>query len=254
MSQIKKEPINTITNKTFVMFSQEERDNIMKDYNEITKGDKEYSTYSLLKLANATQGMYLISGIDQEENLSEDELKKILCNTIKKSYSNGDDPIVHEDSMTAWGNRAVELFGLEIGDIIKMKAGDKIKVCIMDRNVGDYMIGTNVGTKYDPTKEGMEYGTYIHKEGLSGIMTFEQSGRREFTWEINNKPYGGLFWDVIDSKTNIYELDPKTKIGWRGPAITQTNAKKYMPKTVTHYGTWWNDYLVWRYTDFLNMK
>jgi hypothetical protein len=125
----------------------------------------------------------------------------------------------------------------------------------MDRNVGDYMNGAKAGTKYDPTKKGLSYATYIHGEDLSGILIFKGMDVVHpcFTWEINETPYGGTFWNVTNC-SSISKLNPRTKVGWRGPAITLENAQKHLPKTVTHYDTWWDDYMVWRYMDFLNMK
>ena len=77
-----------------------------------------------------------------------------------------------------------------------------------------------------------------------------------FQWEINSVSLGGPFWCPIDcakNKTDIKKLNPKIKVGWRGPAIKLSDAKK-LPKYVVHYDTWWDDYLPWRTHDFLKIK
>ncbi len=74
-----------------------------------------------------------------------------------------------------------------------------------------------------------------------------------FQWEINQKRLNGLFWGPIPDDLNWKELDPNTKIGWRGPAIKKSNAKN-LPQKVNHYDTWWDDYMSFRTHDFLNIK
>lgn len=49
----------------------------------------------------------------------------------------------------------------------------------------------------------------------------------------------------------IKDLNPKIKVGWRGPAIKLSDAKKYLPNHVVHYDTWWDDYLPYRQHDLL---
>lgn len=178
-----------------------------------------------------------------------------MFETIKDCYENKQHPIVHDDSLTYWGNLAVENYGLEIKDIMKMKPGEKIKVILFDRNVGDYMHETKIGTVYDPTKKGLQTATYIHGQNLTGILIFDGINvvHPAFTWEINGTPYGKSFWCPLSCEDDLSKLNKKTKIGWRGPCILLKDAKK-LPKKVKHYGTWWDDYMVWKYMDFLNKK
>lgn len=51
-------------------------------------------------------------------------------------------------------------------------------------------------------------------------------------------------------KIDFNKLDRNIKVGWRGPAILLSDAKKYMPAKVTHYGTWWDDYATFKYNDY----
>lgn len=247
------------------MFSKKECQDIMKNYNAIVKGDKKCTDYPLKKVIAASKGMH-IAPVKLKKNQ--------LCESIEKSYQNKADPIVHEDSLTAWGNQAAERYGLEIKDILSMKAGEKMDVILLDRNVGDYMHGAKKGTKYDPKKKGLSYATYIHGKNLTGILIMHDVGvvQECFEWEINSKSIGGPFWCSInciskpckikpgrtscEMKTEhadyqtIKDLDPKTKVGWRGPAIKLEDAKK-LPKNVVHYDTWWDDYMPFRTHDFL---
>ena len=138
-----------------------------------------------------------------------------------------------------------------------------MKVIFMDRNVGDYMDGTKVGTKYNPKKKGLTYTTYTHKEGLTGKLNMEVIGviHDPFIWEINAKALGekNYFWSPISSANGVTEnnylnkLDKNIYVGWRGPAIRSVDTK-YLPKRVTHYDTWWDDYSPFRYDDYLRKK
>ena len=106
----------------------------------------------------------------------------------------------------------------------------------------------------------MTYGTYTHKDGLTGKLNFEEIGviHNPFVWEINAKALGknNYFWCPICSangvtKNNYLEkLDKNIYVGWRGPAIKSSNTK-YLPKRVTHYDTWWDDYAPLRYNNYL---
>lgn len=123
----------------------------------------------------------------------------------------------------------------------------------MDRNVGDYLAGTKFGSRIDPTKEGFSYAIYTHKSGLTGTWERTDLGEviENFTWQINLSSLGfNDFWGPIPRDLTIENLDTRIKVGWRGPAITREDAQK-MPKFVTHYDNWWNDYLPFRTHDFL---
>ena len=245
-----KKRINVQTGGKFVMFTKKERINIMKNYNDIIKGDKKCEQYPMNKVMKGAKGMYVYP-----KYILKEKGKKELCGQMYDGNKKKQEPIVHENSMTAWGNYAAEKYGLEIRDIIKMKPGQKMKVLLLDRNVGDYMHGTKKGTKYDPKKKGLSYATYTHTKGLTGKLDMYDVGviHDPFTWEINSKSIGGSFWCPIDcakKDVDIMKLNPRTKVGWRGPAIRKVDAK-YLPKNVVHYDTWWDDYMPFRYQDFL---
>lgn len=238
--------------KKFVMYDKKQRKEIMKNYNEINKGKKPCTSYPLSKVMAAAKGMYVYPN-----DVLKEKGKRELCGEIKRSYKKKKDPIVHENSMTVWTNQAAEQYGLEIRDILKMKPGEKMEVILMDRNIGDYMHGTKKGTKYSPLKKGLRYATYTHKKGLSGKLDMHDIKlvHECFQWEINLKSIGyGWFWGPILKGVKIKKLDPKIKVGWRGPAIRLDDAKKYLPKLVTHYDTWWDDYAPNRYHNYLKVE
>ncbi|AYV85418.1 MAG: hypothetical protein Satyrvirus15_15 [Satyrvirus sp.] len=241
-----------ISHNKFVMFTKEDRKKIMKDYFKIISEKKPFKKYTKNELVNAARGMYIYNDL---KNKSKNE----LYNAIKKSYTEKKYPIVHENSLTAWGNQAAEKYGLEIRDILKMKPGEKMKIIFMDRNVGEYLHNPIIGHKYDPLKKGFTYGTYTHAKDLTGKLEFDDGIKFEnFQWEINaaslNDKCGcNDFWDEISSCINIKELNPKIKIGYRGPAIKYLDAKK-LPKYYIHYGTWWDDYLPFRTHNFLTIN
>ena len=58
---------------------------------------------------------------------------------------------------------------------------------------------------------------------------------------------------ILDENNEWKTLDPQTKVGWRGPAIDRKDAK-FLPKRVTHYGTWWDDYAPFRVRNYLTTE
>ena len=239
----------------------------MKDFENLMNSKIPCLNQDIKKVKKGSRGVYIYPPSIKK---SKDEICYNL-DIIKKEKKN---QIIHEDSLTAWCNQAAEQYGLEIRDILKMKKGDKLKVILMDRNIGDYLHGTQKGKKIDPRNTGLNYGIYTHDKDLSGTMKFFDSGKnmindennfleREFEWEIND-PEKKIFWRPI--KLNLKEsinkghlnfdlkkLVPKTKVGWRGPAI-DFNDSKYLPKKITHYDTWWDDYSPFRTHDFIKIK
>ena len=59
-----------------------------------------------------------------------------------------------------------------------------------------------------------------------------------------------MFWGGIPKGTQRKKLDPRIKVGWRGPAIKMSDLNK-MPKKYRHYDTWWDDYLPNRKHNYL---
>lgn len=246
----------------YKIISSKDKAIILKNYDEIVSGEKKCTSYPRKQIELATSGMYI-----NDEERKEKSIKD-LCSQIENAQKEKKEPFVHDDSLTAWGNDAVNRYGLTVGDIINMKFGDKIEVIMFDRNVGDYISEKKAGSNYDPKKQGMTYATYIHGEGLTGLLHMHDIGvvHAPFIWEINRKAIGdNIFWGPIEGcndmcgKSNksvkksinksdkkpidIYKLDKNIKVGWRGPAILMSDAKKYLPKHVVHYDTWWDDYL-----------
>lgn len=243
----------------FEMFSKKERDEIMKNYNKIVKGNKPCDKYTYKEVLEAGKGMYIYPDMSVQS-----QKKNVICEEINRAWKEKKEPIVREDSLTAWGNNAAENYGLEVRDILKMKKGDKMKVYLLDRNVGDGTHGIKAGKKLSITKDAdFSRATYTHDEGLTGKMVFDDIGvvHDPFTWEINLKALGSeWFWGPMDGNSckkitdkEIKKLPKNLKVGWRGPAIDVKDAK-YLPKDFVHYGTWWDDYMPFRTHNFLKIK
>jgi len=238
----------------YKIITTQEKDTILKNYKTITEGKNKCTSYPRKTVELAVSGMYIRKNERKKKSIKE------LCYEIDDAHKENKEPFVHNDSMTAWGNEAAIKYGLTVGQIMKMKFGDKIDVILFDRNIGEYVPGKKAGDTYDPTKIGCSYGTYIHGEGLTGILNMKDVGvLAPFTWEINKAALGDkMFWGPIDGcdsnsskndKINIYKLDKNIKVGWRGPAILMSDAAKHLPKSVTHYDTWWDDYLPYKQDD-----
>jgi len=232
------------------MFSNGEKSDIMRSYDHITKSNKAFCEFSREEIIKASRGMYIYPNLDNHET-------KELYDSIMKSYTKGNYPIVNDDSLTTWGNLAVEEVGLEIRDILAMSPGNKIELLNMDRNVGDYLHGLiSKGTRYNPREKGLVNITYTHKHDLVGDFYYPKDRfvHKDMKWEININSLGSdLFWDRIPSGTDIYQLDPKIKVGSRGPVVRKLDVAHF-PETVCHYETWWDDYMPFKYHDFLKLK
>ena len=234
------------SNRNIEVIIQENRSLILESYNEIVNSSIPCESFPLDVVQRAASGMFI-----NPRGLKEKPQKE-LCGAVYDSR--GKEPFVHEDSMTAWGNKAVEC-GLTVGDITSMKFGDRLEAIFLDRNVGDAMHGTKSGFTYNPTEKGLTHVSYIPGEGLSGILQMKDTldVQVPFTWEINLAALGdeNSFWGPIK---NGEKLNPDIQVGWRGPAIRLADAQKYLPSLITHYDTWWDDYLIFREHNLLKLK
>jgi len=230
------------------MFTNKEIKSIMKDYNDIINDKNALKNFGIKKFINATRGMYL----QPEIYTNEQKYKKELYYEILYTFRDDQYPIVHNDSLTTWGNLAAEQYGLEIRDILRMKPGQKMKVILMDRNSGESLSTLSIGKKFNPRKIGFTYGIYTHTKGLSGVLDMYDIGIHEcFEWEINRTDK--CYWGPIPKGKTYKDYDPKTKVGWRGPAIDFVDAK-FLPKNCKYYDTWWDDYVPHRYLNLLDVK
>ena len=232
----------------FRLFTPDEELLILEDFIDIAQSDKKNALkYPIEKFINATKGMYL------DNNRGDKKVKKnVMYLEILDTYNSDNIPMVRPDSITAWGNQAAIQFGLEIRDIVGLKTGDKLRLIFMDRNVGDYNYGKKKGDKCDPLKEGFTYATYKHDKNLNGSLKWDYIDELVcFEWEVNY-PCKECFWGPIPKNMTHKDYDPRTKVGWRGPAIDINNCK-YLPKYYVHYDTWWDDYLPFKYKNFLDI-
>lgn len=133
-----------------------------------------------------------------------------------------------------------------------MKKGQKMKILMMDRNVGDYLYGKEPFKKYNPSVDGFSYGLYTHHHGICGTILWEFGGvldkePQDFEWEFNTVALDPklCWWGPLPDKYKLNKINKHIKVGWRGPAIDMKNMK-YLPKTFVLYDTWWDDYCVFK--------
>lgn len=67
-----------------------------------------------------------------------------------------------------------------------------------------------------------------------------------------------MYPPIVDKENNMLTIgDAKynleIKVGWRGPCMKREDAKN-LPEYVYHYDNWWDDYIPYRYSNFLNIK
>lgn len=251
-------------NKKWMMYSDKQRKSIIKTFNEIAESDKSYKKYPLKKL------QFALSGMDNKLEEFHKRSKQYLYDEIKKTYEDGDDPIIHEDSLTAWCNQATEKYGLTVGDIKKMKFSETMELIMFDRNMGEHVNEDLMkNNRYDPTKTGCVYTTYIHgsSECFTGLLKFHDIDvvHSPFNWEINlaavKSPCGhDWFFGPLtgcdfckNERIDPKNLDDRILLGWRGPCIRKSDAKN-LPKYVVHYNNWWNDCVPLRYHDYLKRR
>ncbi len=221
------------------MFSSKEKQAIRQAIQEITHN----AHVSKKTTALALRGMF-----------GRRDSKKADIEEIFRALDKNQDPIIHDDSTSGWMHLAVSQFGVTVGDIRKMDFGQKMKVVLMDRNVGDYTNGIKK-TLFNPAKVGFSYATYIHGENLTGMLLFDDGVCHvPFVWEINVGVFDPLsYWGGLAEGLTHADLDDNILVGWRGPAI---NAKdlSLLPRSIRLYGTWWDDYGVSKYNDWLHKK
>lgn len=165
--------------------------------------------------------------------------------------------MVNDDSTSAWMYIAITKFGLNAGDIRNMTFGQEMRVLFMDRNVGDYTDNSILKAKFDPSVHIFMHGTYVHGEGLTGLLRFDNGViHAPFDWEVNmpallpakasndDSPY----WCPLDS-CQQQDVPDDILVGWRGPAIDMVHMSE-LPSFIRVYGTWWDDYGVNKYHDW----
>ena len=130
---------------------------------------------------------------------------------------------------------AVRAAYLTLGDLKKMKRGDKIKVLSLHRNVFDTANEANDPNRSYTAKQFFQRDgfEYIHESGVKGSirMHFEKSFR-PFTFEIEYKPYRwyplsddgtlpvkGDVGTLLGVKKHYTAFPDSTPVGWRGPMI-----------------------------------
>ncbi len=242
----------------WTMFDKIDKEEIINSYNNVIFSDKPCSKIPLNLLKQATRGVTL-----RHENSSrKPTVRRSLCRLITEIQNdNNNYPFVRNDSLTGWAHQGVMKYGLTVGDILKMKFGEKTELILMDRNSGSEDIDhIPIGNKFKPTKYGFTYATYIHATNLTGIMLLRKFNivYAPFHWELNRTAIRDdkYSWAPIpieqyekdnkikDNVLNIHDLDKNIFVGWRGPSIKLTDCKN-LPKYVVKYGTSWDDDLWW---------
>ncbi len=225
------------------MFSAKEKLRILKAIARVQEGDEDDKVVRV-----ATMGMF--------PKGSSSEPLEVRLQMVLEAIKEGKEPIVHDDSTSGWMHTATSKFGLTVGDIRAMKFGDTIKVLMMDRNVGDYTSGMKK-QYFNPAKVGFRYATYIHGENLTGMLNFTDVGAKRvpFEWEINEAAFNRrnecCNWNIIEGDEK--DLEDGILVGWRGPAIDIKRLSE-LPSKIRLYDTWWDDYGVSKYEDWLRKK
>lgn len=244
----------------YSLYTNEEKQEILDNYNKVVKANFTNVPHNVL--LGAVKGLFL----------EDKKTDKELYNQLKEIHDNKDVPLIKDDSLSAWCNIATELYGLKVKDILNLEKGDKIDVVLFDRNVGDYMDGVvKKGQKYNPLR-GVSKGKYTHDKNLQGTLQFYQGELlNNFEWELNVGSLGRkYFWGPYNNclttcnkeceqKCNpvtseqLKDINKEILVGWRGPAILKSNINK-LPKKVTQYDTWYDDYAPYKYNDWLHKK
>jgi hypothetical protein len=232
--------------RKFVLFTESNKKKILRDFYDIVNDKQAIKKYPIEKFVSALAGTF---------NNGSNPTKKRMYQNIMDIHRENRSPIIKEDSFTAWVNQATEQYGLEVRDILAMKFGQKMKVMLFDRNLGEHFGKHKVGDKIRPQKEGCTYAEYIHGEGLTGMLNMHEVGvvHAPFTWEINGGCEGFFWGPFCENDFDITKLNPRTKVGWRGPCIDATDIK-FLPKTITFYDTWWDDFCPYRHRNYFKVK
>ena len=149
----------------------------------------------------------------------------------------------------AWVERCRKSW-LTIGDVLKLKPGDKIKVLVLDSDMIDVVRGANNrGTAYNPVRFFKKNTAIFRRDddvsrsrphnGLSGTIRWvDDDVPFEFEVEFNNswRPfrdgYVGRWPGLVPrvfGKTHWTSFPKTTHIGWRGPMMAWSRVAK-MPK------------------------
>lgn len=245
----------------FSLYSEKEKQKILDNFAKVV--DAKFMNVSASTLTDASKGLFMRHSSPKD-----------LYIELRKIHDDGDVPLVKDDSLTTWCNVATELYGLKVKDILNLKHNETLSVVLFDRNVGEYTNDTlKKGEKYDPLK-GMMKGTYTHNKNLQGTLQFEDGDLLDnFEWELNLGAIlddGKWFWGPYSlgcgegcmkcgggckriTKKQLQNIDQEILVGWRGPSILRSNVKK-LPKTVTYHDTWYDDYVPYKYKDWLHKK
>ena len=209
----------------WALFTKDERVSILDAYNRLFDDVMAERRPKEKDIMMASKGMLL----DPKKNYLQ------MFKQIIKSKEEGAYPIAHENSVVAWVNKAVELYGLNDQDILSMKFGDTIDVYFLDNEHHG-----------DTPDELFTIGTYIHCCKLSGMMKIGDDVIVDFKWDLNSNIVDGKHIFVKEEKLPKKRRGP-AKVGFGSPVIRVSDAKKYMPKKMKLYGTDWDDTIKYIY-------
>ena len=138
---------------------------------------------------------------------------------------------------------------LTIAQVLKMKKGQKMKMLMLDRNIGDYVDSQPINKPMAPLTffKGC-WAVYTHSHDMCGTLKFEWEGNQTpptpFYFHIN---YSGENWYPLSKDSALPARDPQgvgrlfgfkksytqfaptTRVGYRGPMIPWTTLKS-LPK------------------------
>lgn len=138
-----------------------------------------------------------------------------------------------------WIKKTTRKHHLTIQQVQRMKKGEKMKVLVLDRNVGDTIDGQPLTKVMAPTTFfNMCWAVYTHDHDMTGTIKYAFQSKSDkpfpFTFDLNYKSEN---WYPLDKDGNLPAKDPqgfaklfqkkisykifpkKTRVGWRGPMI-----------------------------------
>ncbi len=143
---------------------------------------------------------------------------------------------------------------LTIGDILKLKKGERVPILVMDRNLCDHVY-PDIGEGPKPIQLAQEFfdlkrdgAVYVHREGMTGTVEWGWDDEHDsvdelFTFEIEFKKD---HWYPLDEDGTLPAADEEYQVGPPEPWDEEVNGAwdgtaqhgEELPPTRTH----WKDY------------
>ena len=281
---------NMIGGKKWELLSEKEKEHIMKNYNTIIKGDKKCDKYPLKIVQNAAKGMYINPENLKRKKQKElcYELEKATKEKNKPFVHEDSITSWANQAAEKYGLEIQDILKMKFGEKLEVilmdrnvgdymhgtKKGTKYDPKKKGFTYATYIHGSGLTGILD--MHGINvfpcFTWEINAKALGGPFwcplarntkcnmcafdcKFTKHKMKDTEKDKEKEKEKDKDKDKDkDCEWNPYKLDPKTKVGWRGPAIRLEDAIKYMPNYVKHYNTWWDDYMPFREDNYLKIK